>query len=150
MSLDLQKVTIRRLLETQNHDLYSKLVPAYFGGANSIVYNKVQNFYKANMRIPSLEEFLVLKKDISTQEYVETEIYDEENINKNIADEFLVSQLQDFYIREETIGFLDKFIDDLDDLEKVEIVDKFQGHLLNLNKAIPVSDELYDVAELEL
>ena len=39
MSLDLQKVTLRRLLETQNHDLYSKLVPAYFGGANSIVYN---------------------------------------------------------------------------------------------------------------
>ena len=125
MSLDLQKVTLRRLLETQNHDLYSKLVPAYFGGANSIVYNKVQNFYKANMRIPSLEEFLVLKKDVSTQEYLETEIYDEENINKDIADEFLVSQLQDFYIREETIGFLDKFIDDLDDLEKVEIVDKF-------------------------
>jgi hypothetical protein len=150
MSLDLQKVTLRRLLETQNHDLYSKLVPAYFGGANSIVYNKVQNFYKANMRIPSLEEFLVLKKDVSTQEYLETEIYDEENINKDIADEFLVSQLQDFYIREETIGFLDKFIDDLDDLEKVEIVDKFQGHLLNLNKAIPISDELYDVAELEL
>ena len=150
MSLDLQKVTIRRLLETQNHDLYSKLVPAYFVGANSIVYNKVQNFYKANMRIPSLEEFLVLKKDVSTQEYIETEIYDEENINKDIADEFLVSQLQDFYIREETINFLDKFIDDLDDLEKVEIVDKFQNHLLSLNKAIPISDELYDVAELDL
>ena len=46
MSLDLQKVTLRRLLETQNHDLYSKLVPSYFGGANSIVYSKVQNFYK--------------------------------------------------------------------------------------------------------
>ena len=56
MSLDLQKVTIRRLLETQNHDLYSKLVAPYFSGANSIVYNKIQSFYKANMRIPSLEE----------------------------------------------------------------------------------------------
>ena len=59
MSLDLQKVTIRRLLETQNHDLYSKLVAPYFSGANSIVYNKIQSFYKANMRIPSLEEFLI-------------------------------------------------------------------------------------------
>lgn len=150
MSLDLQKVTIRRLLETQNHDLYSKLVAPYFSGANSIVYSKIQNFYKANMRIPSLEEFLILKKDVSTQEYIETEVYSEDNKNNEIANEFLVSQLQDFYIREETIGFLDKFIDDLDDLEKVEIVDKFQNHLLNLNKAIPISDELYDVAELDL
>ena len=37
----------------------------------------------------------------------------------------------------------------LEDLEKVEIVDKFQNHLLHLNQAIPHDDELYDVAELE-
>ena len=37
----------------------------------------------------------------------------------------------------------------LDDLEKVEVVDKFQNHLLHLNQAIPHDDELYDVAELE-
>ena len=46
-----------------------------------------------------------------------------------IQDEFLVAQLQDFYIRDETIHFMDKFVDQLDDLEKVEIVDKFQNHL---------------------
>ena len=150
MTLDLQKVTLRRLLETQNHDLYSKLVAPYFSGANSIIYRKIQSFYKANMRIPSIDEFVALKKDLSTQEYLETEIIDEENRADDVQNEFLVSQLQDFYIREETIGFLDNFIDNLDDLEKVEIVDKFQTHLLNLNQAIPMADELYDVAELEL
>ena len=44
---------------------------------------------------------------------------------------------------------MDKFVDQLDDLEKVEIVDKFQNHLLHLNKAIPYNDELYDIAELD-
>ena len=43
-----------------------------------------------------------------------------------MQDEFLVAQLQDFYIRDETIHFMDKFVDQLEDLEKVEIVDKFQ------------------------
>ena len=66
-----------------------------------------------------------------------------------MQDEFLVAQLQDFYIREETIHFMDKFDDQLEDLEKVEIVDKFQNHLLHLNQAIPHDDELYDIAELE-
>ena len=66
-----------------------------------------------------------------------------------LQDEFLVAQLQDFYIRDETIHFMDKFIDDLEDLEKVEIVDKFQNHLLHLNQAIPHDDELYDIAELD-
>ena len=150
MSLDLQKVTLRRLFDTQSHDLYSKLFPPYFSGGNLAIFNKLASFYKANLRIPSLEEFETLKKEISLQEYFETQITIEENQNNDIADEFLVSQLQDFYIRDSTITFLDKFIDQLDDLEKVEIVDKFQNHLLDLNKAIPLTDELYDVAELDL
>ena len=150
MSLDLQKVTLRRLFDTQSHDLYSKLVPPYFSGANLAIFNKLASFYKANLRIPSLEEFETLKKEISLQEYFETQITIEENQNNDIADEFLVSQLQDFYIRDSTITFLDKFIDQLDDLEKLEIVDKFQNHLLDFNKAIPLTDELYDVAELDL
>jgi len=44
---------------------------------------------------------------------------------------------------------MDKLVDDLDDLEKVEVVDKFQNHLLHLNQAIPHDDELYDIAELD-
>ena len=101
------------------------------------------------MRLPSTDEITALRKDIGLQEYIENQILDEENHNETIADEFLVSQLQDFYIRDETIHFLDKFVDNLDDYEKVEIVDQFQNHLLKLNQAIPHDDELYDVAELE-
>ena len=35
------------------------------------------------------------------------------------------------------------------DLEKIEIIDQFQDHLLSMNNAIPTSEELYDVADLE-
>ena len=90
-----------------------------------------------------------MRKDAGLQEYLENQICDEDNFNDAIQDEFLVAQLQDFYIRDETIHFMDKFIDQLEDLEKVEIVDKFQNHLLHLNQAIPHDDELYDIAELD-
>ena len=101
------------------------------------------------MRLPSTNEILTLRKDIGLQEYIENQIVNEDNVCDEIQDEFLVAQLQDFYIRDETIHFMDKFVDQLDDLEKVEIVDKFQNHLLHLNKAIPYNDELYDIAELD-
>ena len=101
------------------------------------------------MRLPSTNEILTLRKDIGLQEYIENQIVNDDNICDEIQDEFLVAQLQDFYIRDETIHFMDKFVDQLDDLEKVEIVDKFQNHLLHLNKAIPYNDELYDIAELD-
>jgi replicative DNA helicase len=149
MAIDLQKLTLRRLLDTQSNDLYSKLLGQYFTGINSVVYDKVKSFYKANTRLPSTDEILALRKDIGLQEYIENQICDEENVNDLIQDEFLIAQLQDFYIRDETIDFMDKFVDQLEDLEKVEIVDKFQNHLLKLNQAIPHDDELYDIAELD-
>ena len=149
MAIDLQKLTLRRLLDTQSNDLYSKLLNQYFTGINSVLFDKIKSFYKANTRLPSTDEILALRKDTGLQEYLENQICAEDNENDTIQDEFLVAQLQDFYIRDETIHFMDKFVDQLEDLEKVEIVDKFQNHLLHLNQAIPHDDELYDIAELE-
>lgn len=149
MALDLQKLALRRLLDNKDPDLYSKLSSVYFTGANSALFDRIQSFYKANIRIPTLDEFQVLKKEASLQEYFDTQILDDENKFDEVADEFLIGQLQDYFIREETISFLDKFIDELSELEKVEIVDKIQTHLLNLNKALPMTDELYDVADLD-
>jgi len=149
MAIDLQKLTLRRLLDTQSNDLYSKLLNQYFTGINSVLYDKIKSFYKANTRLPSTDEILTLRKDAGLQEYIENQICAEDNCNDQIADEFLVAQLQDYYIRDETIHFMDKFIDQMDNMEKVEVVDKFQNHLLHLNQAIPHDDELYDVAELE-
>lgn len=149
MAIDLQKLALRRLLDTQSNDLYSRLQAAYFTGANSSVYDKINSFYKANTRIPTGEELVATRKEELLQDYLENQILADENNNALIQDEFLVAQLQDYYIREETINFLDKFVDSLDNLEKVEIIDAFQNHLLELNKAIPENDELYDVAALE-
>jgi replicative DNA helicase len=149
MALDLQKLALHRLLDNKNQDFYSKLSPVYFTGVNGVLFNRIQDFYKTNIRIPTIDEFSVLKKEISLQDYLETQILSEDNKYDLVGDEFLIGQLQDYFIREETINFLDKFIDDLSDLEKVEIIDKLQSHLLKLNKAIPMIDELYDVADLD-
>ena len=149
MAIDLQKLTLRRLLDTQSNALYSKLLNQYFTGTNSMLFDKIKSFYKANTRLPSVAELISIRKDQGLQEYIENQICAEENTNEQIQDEFLLAQLQDYYIRDETINFIDKLIDGLEDLEKVEIVDKFQNHLLHMNQAIPHDDELYDVAELD-
>ena len=149
MAIDLQKLTLRRLMDTQSNDLYSRLLNQYFTGINLVLFEKIKSFYKANMRLPSTSEIIALRKDVGLQEYIENQIVNDENVCAEIQNEFLVAQLQDFYIRDETIHFMDKFVDQLDDLEKVEIVDKFQNHLLHLNQAIPYNDELYDIAELD-
>ena len=100
MALDLQKVTLRKLLETQNHDFFTKLVPQFFTGANIGLYSKIENFYKAHLKLPSIEEILMLNKDEAIQEYLESQVLNEENNVPHIENDFLVGQLQDFFIRE--------------------------------------------------
>ena len=126
MAIDLQKLTLRRLLDTQSNELYSKVLNQYFTGINSVLFDKIKSFYKANTRLPSADEILAIRKDAGLQEYIENQICSDENTNDEVQTEFLVAQLQDYYIRDETIAFMDKFLDDLDNLEKVEIVDRYR------------------------
>ncbi len=149
MGIDLQKLALRRLLDSQSSELYSKLLKQYFTGINSILFDKIQTFFKANTRIPNVAELSVIIRNDGIAEYYDNQICSDDNIVDNVPDDFLITQLQDYYIRDETIHFMDKLVDELDNLEKTEIVDKFQNHLLDLNKAIPSDDELYDVAELD-
>ena len=146
--LDLQKLTLGRILSSQNHDFYSKMLPEYFSGMNLALYDKIKTFYKANTRLPTKDELLIIHKDVSLQDYIETQILVEDNTYDQIADEFC-NQLQDHYVREETLKFLDKFMDDYENLEKVEIVDKLQDHVLQLNRSAGASDELFDAGELD-
>ncbi len=148
--LDLQKLVLRRLLDSQDTALFSKLVPKYFTSSNLILFGKIEHFYKNNLKLPNIDEFGLVKKEVSLQDYYDTQILNEGNQNDNIESDFLVDQLQDFCIRDETIVFLDEFLDELEDLEKIEIIDKFQEHLMELNRTIPISDELVDIGKLEV
>lgn len=150
MALDLQKLVIRRLLESTDSNLFSKTTAKYFTGSNLILYGKMENFYRNNIRLPNTEEFKLIRKDISLQDYLESQILSDDNKNDNVDNEFLVAQLQDFCIRDETINFLEDFLDNLNDYEKVEILDKFQMHLMELNRIMPTSDELIDVGAIEV
>lgn len=148
--LDLQKLTLKRLLETQSSDFFSKLASNHFTDVNKQVFQKIELFYKANLRVPTFEEFIVTPKESSLQDYIITQILDEDNRHDGIANEFLLAQLQDHCVREETITFVEKLLDGLEDMEKSEILDVFQNHMLELNKTIPMSDELFDVGDLDI
>jgi hypothetical protein len=67
MAIDLQKLTLRRLLDTQSNELYSKVLNQYFTGINSVLFDKIKSFYKANTRLPSADEILAIRKDAGLQ-----------------------------------------------------------------------------------
>lgn len=150
MAIDIQKASIRRLLDTQSTDFYNKLVHKFFTDTNMILFVKIQKFYEQHMRIPTSQEFYELQKSGHTREYLEAQIFTESTKAEFLSSEFLADQLQDYYIREETINWMDKFIGQLENLERGEIIDKIQAHILDLHKFLPDGDELFDVARMDL
>ena len=74
MAIDIQKASIRRLLDTQSTDFYNKLVHKFFTDTNLMLFKRIQKFYEQYMRIPTTQEFYELQKSGHTREYLETQI----------------------------------------------------------------------------
>lgn len=149
MTVNLEKLAIKRLLESQSTDLYNRLVYKFFSNTNIILFRRIQKFYEEHMRIPSKQEFYELQNSEVVKEYLQLQVYADQAEEAHISDNFIAERLQDYYIREETINWLDKFIDQLENLERTEIIDGLQQHLLDLHAYLPEGEELFDVASLE-
>jgi replicative DNA helicase len=149
MSLDIQKVAIRRLLDTQSSEFYNMLVNKYFTDTNLLLFKKIERFYQQEMRIPSPQEFLESQRSENNKIYIESQIFVEAAKSDTLSNQFIADQLQDYYIREETLNWLDKFLNQLEHLEKTEIIDKIQNHILDLYNYMPNTSELFDVANIE-
>ncbi len=149
MSVDIQKIALRRLLTTQSTDFYNKLVSKFFNDTNLILFRKIVKFYEENMRIPTMQEFYESQKSEIVKEYLESQIYKETPEEKYLSSQFIADQLQDYFIREETVSWLEKFMDQLEVLERVEIIDSIQEHILELHKFLPEGEELFDVATID-
>jgi replicative DNA helicase len=149
MSVDIQKVALRRLLSTQSTDFYNKLVSKFFNDTNLIIFRKIVKFYEKHMRIPTMQEFYESQKIENIKEYLESQIYAEIPEEQYLSSQFIADQLQDYFIREETLNWLEKFMDQLENLERVEIIDSIQNHVLELHKFLPEGEELFDVATID-
>lgn len=151
MSLDLHQVALNRLITSENHEFYTKMRSEFFSSTSLVLFNKIEDFYKANTRLPTRDELLSSHKDDFVQDFLENEVLHDDNEVANIEDEFLISQLQDHYVRDNTLTFLDDFLENIEEYETVEIVDNLQNHILKLNNNITIEDECFDVgADLDI
>jgi replicative DNA helicase len=96
-----------------------------------------------------MQEFYESQKIENIKDYLNSQIYAEIPEEQFLSSQFIADQLQDYFIREETINWLDKFMDQLEHLERLEIIDSIQNHILELHKFLPEGEELFDVATID-
>jgi len=101
------------------------------------------------MRIPTMQEFYEIQRKEQIKDYLNSQIFQETPEDQYLSNQFIADQLQDYFIREETVNWLDKFMDQLENLERAEIIDNIQNHVLELHKFLPEGEELFDVATID-
>ena len=149
MEVDVQRITLRRLLETQSSDLYSKLISKYFTNNNLRLFNRIKSFYSAKTRLPNVDEIVLVKKSEDLQYYLEKHILSEESINEEIPTEILVEELQNSHIHDTTLDFIDKLLSNIDTIDKDILAERWHQHSLDINAAIPHNDEFFDVGDID-
>lgn len=146
-SVNIQSIALKRLLESQSVDFYNKLTNKYFDNTNLVIFSYIRKFYEQRMRMPSTLELSESIHNPNVKHYLENEVLNQSD--PPIESTFIADLLQDYFIREETIQWLDTFIDRLETLERTEIIDAVQQHALDLYQFLPDGEELFDVAQLE-
>lgn len=148
MSIELTKLALYRILKNKDTDLYGKLGQKLFTGADLEIFSQIRAFYAKNLSIPNAEEFLALQSNELFIKHIEKNILDETFEKVDISNSFLLDQLQNTFARDDTIRFLNEFIDGLPTLERDEIAENLQSHVLAMYQAFPQSDQVFDVSSL--
>lgn len=148
MTIDIQKLALYRLVTSEDTSLFTKLSNKYFTEVNLLIFKRIEKFNTQNLRICSADElYQLLGPDFKT--YVTREIFNLENQHAKIDNQFIVDQLETYFIKEETIAWLDRFIDQLDILDKEEVLENIQQYLLDVQHHIPQNEDLFDAATYE-
>ncbi len=148
MSIELTKLALYRILKNKDTELYGKLSQKLFTGADLEIFSQIKSYYAKNLSIPNAEEFLAIQSNELFIKHIETNILDEAYSKVDISNAFLLNQLQDTFARDDSIRFLNDFIDTLPTLERDEIAEQMQSHVLSLYQAFPQSDQVFDVSGL--
>lgn len=148
MSIELTKLALYRILKNKDTDLYGKLGQKLFTGADLEIFSQIRAYYAKNLTIPNSEEFLAIQSNELFIKHIEKNILDEAFEKVEISNSFLLDQLQNTFARDDTIRFLNEFIDGLPALERDEIAENLQSHVLALYQAFPQSDQVFDVSSL--
>ena len=72
--IEVESFSLYRILKDTNLELFSKVKEDYFTGYNLFLYKKLNNYYKANKKLPSMDEFEGLSLTEVVKNYYQSNI----------------------------------------------------------------------------
>jgi replicative DNA helicase len=148
--IEVETFTLYRILKNTDLELFSKTKEQYFTGYNLFLYKKLNSYYTANKKLPSMDEFESLPHTDIVQNYYQANVkvadYDLLIIDSN----FLLRQLEDNFTKRNVLNSLEEMLVSYDTLEASEVREGVDKLALDLNSAATNKEEFFDVSELDV
>lgn len=145
--MDIGAVVLHKLLKEQSLDGWARVRLAYFPPAYSSIFAAINKYYNTYSEIANFEQLLAVSRDpllIKNLEALQT--LDVPEIAIGIAIDALIDQ----YAQDETINYLDKFIDRLPILDVHEIKDSLSEIVLGLDEKTMTSEKVAMAGDMNI
>jgi KaiC/GvpD/RAD55 family RecA-like ATPase len=137
--MDIGAVVLHKLLKEQDLEAWSRIRSAYFPNAFSSLILAINKYYNTYSEIPSFEQLSTITRESSIVRALSSlETLEVPDIELSIAIDALIDQ----YAQDQTIGYLDKFIEKLPILDVDEIKDELSGMVLRLDEQTMTSENV--------
>jgi replicative DNA helicase len=147
--IEVESFSLYRILKDTNLELFSKVKEDYFTGYNLFLYKKLNNYYKANKKLPSMDEFEGLSLTEVVKNYYQSNIKVPDYEVLIVDSGFLLRQLEDNYIKRNVLNNLEDLLNNYETLEASEVRESVDSLALDLNSSATNKEEFFDVSELD-
>lgn len=148
--IEIETFTLFRILKNGDLELFSKTKEQFFTGYNLFLYKKLNSYYNANKKLPSMDEFESLPHSEIVKNYYQNNVKVDDYEVLIIDSGHLVRQLEDNFVKRNVLNKLEDLLKDYDTLEAGEVRETVDTLALDLNSSATNKEEFFDAAELDV
>lgn len=145
---DLEGIILFKILENpkDNLEFWAKLKPGFFSSDYLKIFSTVTNFYDSKNKLPSFQdlELYIRNPSILNKILALKLLKIPVDIDLNLA----IDALVDTYTQEETLKEIDKFIDNITQLDSKGIKEELSNIAIRIEDKTQSTDEVYEANEI--
>lgn len=138
--LDIEGITLYKILETQDLESFGKLKSTFFSSSYTPIYRDIASFYAKYSRIPSFDDLDAVSKDAIQQNNLAA-LRQIEGV-PDVEIEILVDALINKYAQSFLLTSLDKFLDNITMYDVDEIKDGMAKLTLDLDQNLHTDERI--------
>lgn len=145
--MDIGAIVLHKLLAEQSLDGWARVRLAYFPPAFASIFAAINKYYTAYNEIPSFEQIKTVSRDPLLKKNLDAlNSLEVPEIHLDVAIDALIDQ----YAQDETIKYLDRFIEKLPVLDVNEIKDSLSEIVLGLDEKTMTSEKVAMASDMNI